>query len=370
MSRGYKILVSVLVVVGVAVVWLGIVLSHNGACGAAPALSGEGERMKTIVRRCYGSPDVLKLESAAKPLPGEREVLIMVRAVSLNPVDWHFMRGTPYLVRLLIGTGVPKDPRLAADFAGVVESVGKNVTRFKAGDEVFGRAASLAEFVILPEEGAIAPKPQNVSFEQAAAVGVAGVTALEAFRDRAQVQPGQKVLINGASGGVGTFAVQIAKALGAQVTGVCSTHNIDLVRSLGADHVIDYTKEDFTKGDQRYDVILDNVVNHSLWDYRKVLQPKGIDVNIGGGSTSDSPWIGAFIAPLKAMVEGPLVSPRFVTFYADLDQKDLTALGDLMASGKVTPVVDRRYSLEETPAAMRYLEQGHARGKIVIDVAQ
>jgi NADPH:quinone reductase-like Zn-dependent oxidoreductase len=370
MSRGYKILAAVLIVIGGAVLWLAIVVSHNGACATAPPLSGEGERMKTIVRRCYGPPDVLTLETAAKPVPAERQVLVRVRAVSLNPVDWHFMRGTPYLIRLLIGTGVPKDPRLATDFAGVVEAVGKDVTHFKAGDEVFGRSAALAEFVILPEAGSIAAQPQNVSFEQAAAVGVAGVTALEGLRDRAHVQPGQKVLINGASGGVGTFAVQIAKALGAEVTGVCSTHNVDLVRSLGADHVIDYTHEDFTQGDQRYDVILDNVVNHSLWDYRKVLEPKGIDVNIGGGSSSDSPWIGPFVAPLKAMVESPLVSPRVVSFYADLDQKDLTALGELMASGKVTPVVDRKFSLEEATAAMRYLEQGHARGKVVIDIAQ
>jgi NADPH:quinone reductase-like Zn-dependent oxidoreductase len=369
MSRVSKVVVAVLVVLGVALLWLALTLSHNGPCGAAPVLASDAARMKAIEYRCYGQPDVLKLETVAKPVPAQTQVLVKVGAVSLNPVDWHFMQGTPYIARLDAGIGVPKDPRLVVDFAGVVEAVGARVTHFKPGDQVFGRArGSLAEFVAVGEDGSLALKPQNMSLTQAAAVGVAGVTALQALRDRAHVQPGQKVLINGASGGVGTFAVQIAKALGAEVTGVCSTRNVELVRSLGADHVIDYTKEDFTKSEQRYDVILDAVVNHSMWDYRNVLTPKGVDVSIGGGSPTDNPWIGPFGSPIKAWFESPFVGARFVMFFAQIPQQDLVALSELMASAKVTPVIDRRYSLAEVPAAMRYLEQGHARGKVIIDI--
>jgi NADPH:quinone reductase-like Zn-dependent oxidoreductase len=325
--------------------------------------------MKAIQYRCYGTADVLKVETVARPVPADNQVRVQVHAASINPLDWHLMYGRPYIMRLGAGIGTPKDPRAGADFAGVVESVGKSVTHFKPGDAVFGQAdGTLAEFVTLGENAGLASKPENISFEQAAAIPVAGVTALQALRDQAHVQPGQRVLINGASGGVGTFAVQIAKALGAEVTGVCSTHNVELVRSLGADHVVDYTKEDFTKSDQRYDVILDNVVNHSLWDYRHVLTPKGILVIVGGGSATENPWTGAFEAPLKASVESLFVSARWAMFIADVSGKDLMNMHDLIATGKVTPVIDRHYTLEETPAAMRYLEQGHARGKVVIDI--
>jgi len=277
------------------------------------------------------------------------------------------VEGTPYLVRLDDGFGKPENPRLGVDFAGTVEAVGKNVKRFKPGDEVFGgRSGAFAEYVTVREQRAVALKPSNVSFEQAASVPIAAVTALQALRDKGQLQPGQKVLINGASGGVGTFAVQIAKAYGADVTGVCSTRNVDLVRSIGADHVIDYTREDFTRGAQHYDLILDNVGTHSLREYRRVLNPKGIYVMIG--STTIGNWFAWLATPIEGLMLSPFVSQKFGMFVADLNKEDLATLGDLMQSGKVTPVIDRRYKLSETPEALRYLEKGHARGKVVLTV--
>ena len=246
--------------------------------------SAPNNPMKAIVYCDYGLAN-LKFTEIEKPIPNDDQVLVRVRAASVNPYDWHFIEGTPYIVRLLgVGLRKPKDTRVGVDFAGTVEAIGKNVTQFKPGDEVFGgRGGAFAEYVCRRAEGAIALKPASITFEQAASVNIAGITALQALRDKGNVQPGQKVLINGASGGVGTFAVQIAKSFGADVTGVCSTRNVDLVRSLGADHVIDYTKEDFAKGEQRYDVILDNVPNHSLAECRRVLTPNGKYVMIGGG---------------------------------------------------------------------------------------
>jgi NADPH:quinone reductase-like Zn-dependent oxidoreductase len=323
--------------------------------------------MKAIVFRCYGSPDVLKFEDIEKPTAADDQVLIKVHAASVNPLDWHYMRGTPYLVRMDAGFGKPEDPRLGVDFAGTVEAVGKNVKRFKPGDEVFGgRSGAFAEYVTVREERAVALKPSNVSFEQAASVPIAAITALQALRDKGQIHAGQSVLINGASGGVGTFAVQIAKSFGAEVTGVCSTRNVDLVRSIGADHVIDYTREDFTKGAQHYDLILDNVGTHSLLEYKRVLTPKGIYVMIG--STSIGNWFEWLATPIKAWMLSPFVSQRFGMILAELNKDDLATLGSLMQSGKVTPVIDRRYKLSEVPAAIRYLEEGHARGKVVINV--
>jgi NADPH:quinone reductase-like Zn-dependent oxidoreductase len=289
---------------------------------------------------------------------------------SVNPLDWHFIEGTPYLMRAMgVGLRKPKDTRLGVDFAGTVEAVGKNVTQFKPGDEVFGgKGGAFAEYVCPRADRAVALKPANITFEQAASVNIAGITALQGLRDKGKVQPGQTVLINGASGGVGTFAVQIAKSFGANVTGVCSTRNLDLVRSLGADQVIDYTKEDFTKGGQRYDVILDNVANHSLLECRRVLKPQGIYVLIGGGGTNDQGLIGPLINPIKAMLLSPFVSQKMGMMMAELNKNDLTILGDMMQSGKVKPVIDRTYKLEQVPEAIRYLEQGHARGKVVITV--
>jgi NADPH:quinone reductase-like Zn-dependent oxidoreductase len=275
-------------------------------------------------------------------------------------------------MRMMIGgLRKPKDPRVGVDYAGTVEAVGKNVTQFKPGDEVFGnRSGAFAEYLCARADRAIALKPPNMTFEQAASVPVAAITALQGLRDKGKVQPGQKVLINGASGGVGTFAVQIAKTFGADVTGVCSTRNLELVRSLGADHVIDYTKDDFTKGDKRYDVILDNVGTQPLSGFRRVLKPNGICVMIGGGGPNDGRWVGPMARPIKAKVMSPFISQKMGMMMAQSNKDDLNILADLMQSGKVTPVIDRTYPLNQIADAIRYLEQGHARGKVVITVAQ
>ncbi|OLC27420.1 MAG: alcohol dehydrogenase [Verrucomicrobia bacterium 13_1_40CM_4_54_4] len=318
--------------------------------------------MKAIVYCDYGLPN-LKLQEIEKPTPADDQLLVRVRAASVNPYDWHFVEGTPKIMRLMgVGLRKPKDTRLGVDFAGTV-------TQFKPGDDVFGgRGGAFAEYVCPRAYRAVTIKPANITFEQAASVNIAGITALQALRDKGKVQAGQKVLINGASGGVGTFAVQIAKSLGADVTGVCSTKNVDLVRSLGADHVIDYTKEDFAKGEQRYDVILDNVPNHSLSECRRILNPNGKYVMIGGGGPNDSRWIGPFGRVINTMILSPFVSQKMGMMMADPSQKDLAVLADMMQSGKVKPVIDRTYKLSEVPEAIRYLEQGHARGKVVITV--
>jgi len=269
----------------------------------------------------------------------------------------------------LLGVGLrkPKDTRLGVDYAGTVEGVGKQVTQFKLGDEVFGgRSGAFAEYLRAREDRAIVLKPPNISFEQAASVAIAGITALQTLRDGGKIQAGQKVLINGASGGVGTFAVQIAKSFGAEVTGVCSTRNLELVCSLGADHVIDYTREDFTASAERYDLILDLVGNRGLLENRRVLKPNGILMSIGGGGLNEQGFIGARTNQIKAKILSPFVSQKFVSLLADLNKKDMTALSELMQAGKVKPVIDRRYKFSELPAAVRYLEQGHARGKVII----
>jgi NADPH:quinone reductase-like Zn-dependent oxidoreductase len=279
------------------------------------------------------------------------------------------MRGTPYVMRLGSGLRKPKDTRLGVDYAGTVEAVGRNVTGFKPGDEVFGgRSGALAQYVAVRQDRAVALKPANVSFEQAGSVAIAATTALQGLRDAGHLQPGQKVLINGASGGVGTFAVQIAKSMGAEVTGVSSARNHELVRSLGADHVIDYRTEDYTAGDRRYDVILDNVGNRSLSENRRVLTPEGRYVLIGGGGPDEGHWIGPFVKPVQAVLMSPFVSQDMGMFLASLSNEDMNRLAELMRSGTVTPVVDRRYRLEDAAEAIRYLEQGRARGKVVITV--
>ncbi len=330
----------------------------------------QGDTMKAIVYCDYGSPDVLKLVDIAKPVPNDDELLIKVRTASVNPYDWHFVRGTPYIMRMMIGgLRKPKDPRIGVDFAGTVEAVGKNVTQFKPGDDVFGgKTGAFAEYVCVRADRGIALKPANVSFEEAGAVQIAGLTALQAVRDKGQVQPGQKVLINGASGGVGTFAVQIAKSFGANVTGVCSTRNVDLVKSLGAQQVVDYTKEDFAKTDQRYDVILDNVPNHSLSHCRRILTPNGKYIMIGGGGPNDNRWIGPFGRVINAKLISPFISQKMGMMMAEVKKDDLKFLADLMEAGKVKTVIDRTYKFSEIPAALAYLEQGHARGKVVITV--
>src|SRR5262245_46814179 len=326
--------------------------------------------MQAVVHCQYGITN-LKVQEIEKPTPADDQVLVRVRAASLNPLDGHFVRGM-WLARLM-GGGLrkPKDTRLGVDYAGTVEAVGKNVTNLKPGDEVFGgRTGALAQYVCARADRAIALKPANITFEQAGSVAVAAITALQGLRDKGHVQAGQKVLINGASGGVGTFAVQIAKSLGADVTGVCSTRNLDLVRSIGADHVIDYTKEDFTKGDQRYDMIFDNVQNHTFSERRRVLTPNGICVNAGLGGAgwradTQTHLIRSFTSPLMSK----FTSQKFRFFIAQLNHQDLALLADLMQSGKVTPVIDRNYkSLNDVQDALAYLEQGHARGKVVLTV--
>jgi NADPH:quinone reductase-like Zn-dependent oxidoreductase len=325
--------------------------------------------MKAITYCDYGIAN-LKLEEIEKPTPTDDQILVKVRAASVNPYDWHFIEGTPKIMRMMgVGLRKPKDTRLGVDFAGTVEAVGKNVTQFKPGDDVFGgKGGAFAEYVCRRAEGAVGLKPANITFEQAASVNIAGITALQGLRDKGKVQPGQKVLINGASGGVGTFAVQIAKSFGADVTGVCSTRNVDLVRSLGADHVIDYTKEDFAKGTERYDVILDNVPNHSLSECRQILNPNGKYVMIGGGGPNDNRWIGPFGRVIHTLILSPFINQKMGMMMADANQKDLTILGDMMQSGKLKPVIDRTYKLDQLPDAIRYLEEGHARGKVVITV--
>jgi len=362
----YKVAGGVLVFLALAISSLAIVLSHNAACGPAPAVSEDAELMKAIVYRCYGSPDVLAFEDVAKPVPADDEVLVKVLAAAVNPLDWHYMRGTPYFLRLGSGLGTPKDSRLGVDFAGTIEAVGKDVTRFKAGDEVFGGATgAFGEYVTISENRGLASKPANVSFQQAASAPIAAITALQGLRDEGQIRPGQKVLINGASGGVGTFAVQIAKSLGAEVTGVCSTRNLELVQSIGADHVIDYTRENYTDSEQQYDLIIDNVGNHSLSANRRVLSPEGKLVIVGG---QGGDWLGPMMRPIGAMMLSPFVGQEMGMMLAKMDNDDLAILADLMQTGKVMPVIDRHFPLNEVPAAIRYSEEGHARGKIIIDL--
>ena len=362
-----RILWSVLGVLALAVIALAYVLAHEKPCEPGAALAAEIVTMKAVVRRCYGPPEVLALEDVEKPTAAEDEVLVKVRAAGLNPLDWHYMRAEPYLMRLETGFGTPKSPRLGVDFAGVVESVGPGVTKYKPGDAVFGgKFGALAEFVAVAEDGSIARMPANVGFEEAAGVNVAAVTALQALRDRAGVKAGQSVLINGASGGVGSFAVQIAKSMGAEVTGVSSSRNLELVRSLGADHAIDYTKSDFTEGDRMYDVVIDNVANRSILEVRRVLAPHGKHLLIGGGGTDANPWFGAFTAPLKGMVVSWFVDQDIGMFLSHGSGGDLAALAGLMEAGTLTTVIDRRYPLAQTAEAMRYLETGRARGKVIV----
>jgi NADPH:quinone reductase-like Zn-dependent oxidoreductase len=327
--------------------------------------------IKAIVKCEYGPPDALQLKEIEKPTPDDNQLLVRVHATALNPLDGHELRGQ--LIVRLFGEGLrkPKESRVGVDYAGTVEAVGKNVTKFKPGDEVFGgRTGAFAQYVCVRADRAVALKPENVSFEQAGAVGVAGITALQGLRDKGHIQAGQKVLVNGASGGVGTFAVQIAKALGAQVTGVCSTRNVDLVKSIGADRVIDYTKDDFTKENERYDIIFDNVSNHSFSERRRLLTDNGICVMVGaGGAGAHEGFWSRLGGNMGAALRSKFTKQKFVMFIAQFNQKDIETLGDLMQSGKLNPVIDRDYkSLADIPEALRYLEQGHARGKVVVTV--
>ncbi len=327
--------------------------------------------MKAIVQDTYGPPrDTARLEDVAMPAVGDDDVLLRVRAASVNPADWHVMRGVPRIARLSFGARRPNDPIQGCDVAGQVDAVGKDVRSFAPGDEVYGCAfmrgfGAFAEYASVPED-VLATKPANLSFDVAAAVPLAALTALQGVRDHGAAAPGRRILIIGASGGVGTFAVQIAKALGAEVTGVCSTRNVDMVRSLGADHVIDYTREDFTRGAARYDVIFQLAGTLSPSACRRALTPKGTLLLSSG--ESNGRWIGPLVRVIKAQAMSPFVGQTLVSFTVSSNRGDLESLTELVESGQVTPVVDRTYPLAEVPEAMGYLEEGHARGKVVITV--
>ena len=362
-----RILLGAAAVMVLGIATLAVLVSYESPCSEPEALAANTSAINAVVHRCYGSAEVLKVEHVAKPVPAEGELLVKVIASSVNPADWHSMTGKPYVMRLSSGFGAPKWGHRGIDFAGVVEALGPNVSTFKVGDEVFGaHGGAFAEYISVSATGSTALKPQNLSFEQAATLPVAAVTALQGLRDHGNVGPGTKVLINGASGGVGTFAVQIAKALGAEVTGVCSTRNVELVRSIGADHVIDYTQRNFTEDEERYDVILDNVGNHGLLKVRQALKPRGKLVIIGG--PKHDPWLGPASSPLKALVLSPFIEEEMAMFIADVKGEDLKVLAELALNGKIVPVIDRRYALADVAEAMRYLGTQRARGKVVIQV--
>jgi NADPH:quinone reductase-like Zn-dependent oxidoreductase len=363
----YKILTGVasLFVLGISA--LAITVSYDSPCPPAPPLAAGAKPIRAIMQRCYGVPDGLRLENIAKPEPGDGQVLIKIRATSVNPAEWYGVSGQPRMVRLSSGIGAPTRNRVGYDVAGVVESVGPNVTLFKPGDEVFGGVGgAFAEYAIAREKGAIVMKPENMTFEEAAAIPIAAITALQGLRDQGHIAAGQKVLINGASGGVGTYAVQIAKAFGAEVTGVCSTRNVEMVRSLGADHVFDYTKENFTEGKERYDLILDNVGNHDFSDLSDVMKPEGIIVIVGG--SKKGPFLGPIRRVISSKLAGHFIDQKMPFFIASVNKADLEILAGFVREGKMKTVIDRRYPLEETGAALQYLGEGHARGKVVVTV--
>jgi NADPH:quinone reductase-like Zn-dependent oxidoreductase len=348
----------------VAVAGFAILISYERDCPVPESETEVSAGMRAVTYRCYGSPDVLEISRIEKPVAGEGEILVRVVAAGVNPLDWHYMRGSPYVMRLGSGLGAPTDTRLGVDFAGVVESVGPGVQRFKPGDQVFGgRNGAFADYVLITESSAVAQKPDNISFEQAAAVGIAGVTALQALQDKGQLAAGQKVLINGASGGVGTFAVQMADAMGAEVTGVSSARNHELVRDLGADHVIDYKTQNYTKGEERYDLIVDMVGNHSPRANSRVLKKDGRLVMVGG---SKGDWVGPIGSPLKAFLASPFIDQEMLLLMAQLSRDSMEELAGMIARGELQPVVDRTYPLETISEAIAYSESGRARGKIVI----
>lgn len=335
-----------------------------------PLPKASGERMNAVVRTEYGSPDVLVYGPADKLVPGDGQVLVRVHAASANPLDWHFVRGTPYLMRIGAGFSKPHDPRVGSDLAGEVVAIGPNVASVTVGDLVFGSGdGAFGEYAIARAK-ALAVKPAALSFEQAAALPVAGLTALQALRDVARVAPGQTVLINGASGGVGTFAVQIAKAYGATVTGVCSTRNVELVRSLGADAVVDYKVQDFLAQPARYDVIVDNVGNRSLGELRGALNPGGVVVRIGGGGPEDSTWGFNFVGTaLQSLWYSKVGDRRAEMMLAKIQSADLATLARMVGTGQLKPVLDRTFPLAQAADALRYLETGRARGKVIVSVA-
>ena len=366
MKLQHKLLTIPLLVVSAALLILALALSHTQSCPPPGDVTAGSDSMKAVAHYCYGSPDVLEVVDVDMPVAGPREILVKVEAASVNPLDWHFMRGSPYIMRLMTGFGAPGDPRLGRDFAGTVQAIGEQVTEYEVGDRVYGGAnGAFAQYLTRGATGSVAKIPDNVSAVQAAAVPVAGITALQALRDKGQLKPGQKVLINGASGGVGTFAVQIAKSMGAEVTGVCSTRNVEMVKSIGADHVIDYKQENYTDGGQQYDLIIDNVGNHSLLANRRALKPEGTLVMVGGAKGD---WIGPLTGPISAMVLQPFVDQALVSMTAQMDGEDLSTLAELMSNGQMSAVIERSYSLDETAAAIRKSEEGRVRGKLILTI--
>ncbi|MEM7500444.1 MAG: NAD(P)-dependent alcohol dehydrogenase [Pseudomonadota bacterium] len=364
MKLRYKIAGGFLALLGAAVLGLALTISYTPGCAPPPSVAAGTETMKAIVSRCYGGPEALEYLDVEKPQPGPTEVVVKVEAAAVNPLDYHYMRGSPYFMRLSAGIGRPAEPRMGVDFAGIVVETGSAVSKFTVGDAVFGgRDGAFAEYVLIPEDRALAPKPERVSFEEAAAIPIAAITALQALRDHGGLEAGQKVLINGASGGVGTYAVQIAKALGAEVHGVCSTRNVDMVLSLGADHVFDYKHEHYTESGNEYDLIVDMVGSQSLTANRRVLKPEGRMVIVGGPKGD---WLAPLWIPIKAALISPFIDQEIGIMLAKLTGDDLAYLGSLMADGRLRSRIDRRYPLSDTAEALRYLETQRARGKVIV----
>ncbi len=356
--------VAIVLLLGIAI--LALVISFTSSC---PELRSDdsGETFTAVTYQCYGAPEVLHLSQLSKPEPGPREVLVKVHYAGVNPLDWHYMRGSPYFMRLTSGIGAPGEQRLGVDFAGVIESVGEQVSRFSPGDRVYGgRVGAFGEYIVARETGPITHLPDNVPLRQAATVGIAGLTALQALSDKGRLQAGQKVLINGASGGVGTFAVQIAHSIGAEVTGVSSERNHSMVLALGADRMIDYRQEDYTRGSERYDLIVDMVGNHSPRANSRVLTPGGRLVMVGGAKGD---WIGPVARPLQALFYQPFVDQELILLMAVMNREDLDTLAALMASGDVSPHIGHQYPLAEIREAIALSESGRARGKIAIAIA-
>lgn len=366
MKLRYKIINGFLGVIVIAIASLMITLSYTTDCSDTPTTQPGENKIKAVVHHCYGSAEQLAIEWVEKPVPADDEVLVKVQRAGVNPLDYHIMRGSPYIMRLGSGIGKPQRSIMGADFSGIVESVGKDVTKFKPGDQVFGGTrGSYSEYLTIGEDRGIALMPSNMSFDQSASVAVAAITALQALRNHGELQAGERILINGASGGVGTFAVQIAKAMGAEVAGVCSTRNVEMVKSLGADHVFDYKKEDYTESGEKYDLIVDMVGNHSISKNRDALVPGGRLIIVGGAKGN---WLAPFIQPVSAMIQDSFVDETLKFFVAEFKQSDFEYLAELMQAGKVKPQIDRHYKLDEIAEAITYSESQRARGKIIIDV--
>jgi NADPH:quinone reductase-like Zn-dependent oxidoreductase len=368
MKTRTRIMTGISEVLAVGIAASMIALSHESACPRPAGAAAGEDSMRAITRRCYGPPGtVLALERIARPKPGAGEVLIRIHAASVNPYEWHMVTGKPYFMRLGTGLGAPERVRVGYDMAGTIAAIGAGVTRFKEGDEVFGGApGALAEYALAREDGDLVPKPVGLSFEETAGILIAGGTALQAVRDYGHVRAGQKVLINGASGGVGTYAVQLAKVFGAQVTAVCSARNAELVRSLGADRVIDYAREDFTTGREQYDLIVDNVGNHPFLHLKRVVKPGGTIVTVSG--PKDNAFLGPMTRIIKQKLLAPFVDQRLVFFVADAGVPDLEYLSGLIREGKLKTVIDRRYPLEQAGAALDYIASQRARGKVIVTV--